>query len=129
VVRDRCHPERVFVDRDVDGLRAQFFGTGAHVLGNSQAQIRLVTKLKFLLGVARKVTQVNGIDRFPQVAEGLSGHRSRRGSPVHARPCGARGLRSRDGCCRVTGWSSGYLVSADALALVAALAPPAGRLA
>jgi len=63
--------ERVFVDRDVAGLRTQFFETGAHVLGNSQAQIRLVTKLKFLLGVARKVTQVNGIDRFPQVQENL----------------------------------------------------------
>ncbi|MEW2386446.1 4-hydroxyphenylacetate 3-hydroxylase N-terminal domain-containing protein [Micromonospora sp. NPDC047707] len=63
--------ERVFVDRDVAGLRAQFFDTGAHVLGNSQAQIRLVTKLKFLLGVARKITQVNGIDRFPQVQESL----------------------------------------------------------
>jgi 4-hydroxyphenylacetate 3-monooxygenase len=63
--------ERVFVNRDVAGLRAQFFDTGAHVLGNSQAQMRLVTKLKFLLGVARKVTQVNGIDRFPQVQENL----------------------------------------------------------
>jgi 4-hydroxyphenylacetate 3-monooxygenase len=63
--------ERVFVDRDVAGLRTQFFDTGAHVLGNSQAQIRLVTKLKFLLGVARKITQVNGIDRFPQVQENL----------------------------------------------------------
>lgn len=63
--------ERVFVDRDVSGLRTQFFETGAHVLGNSQAQMRLVTKLKFLLGVARKVTQVNGIDKFPQVQENL----------------------------------------------------------
>jgi len=63
--------DRVFVDRDVTGLRTQFFETGAHVLGNSQAQIRLVTKLKFLLGVARKITQVNGIDKFPQVQENL----------------------------------------------------------
>lgn len=63
--------ERVFVDRDVAGLRAQFFESGAHVLGNSQAQIRLVTKLKFLLGVARKITQVNGIDKFPPVQGNL----------------------------------------------------------
>jgi 4-hydroxyphenylacetate 3-monooxygenase len=63
--------DRVFVDRDVAGLRMQFFDTAAHVLGNSQAQMRLVTKLKFLLGIARKVTQVNGIDRFPQVQENL----------------------------------------------------------
>lgn len=63
--------DRIFVDRDVAGLKSQFFDTPAHVLGNSQAQVRLVTKLKFLLGVARKVTQVNGIDRFPQVQERL----------------------------------------------------------
>jgi 4-hydroxyphenylacetate 3-monooxygenase len=63
--------ERVFVNRDVAGLRAQFFDTSAHLLGNAQAQTRLVTKLKFLLGVARKITQVNGIDRFPQVQENL----------------------------------------------------------
>jgi 4-hydroxyphenylacetate 3-monooxygenase len=63
--------DRVFVDRDVNGLRAQFFETGAHVLGNSQAQMRLVAKLKFLLGVARKITQVNGIDKFPPVQGNL----------------------------------------------------------
>jgi 4-hydroxyphenylacetate 3-monooxygenase len=63
--------DRVFVDRDVAGVRKQFFDTGAHVLGNSQAQMRLVTKLKFLLGIARKITQVNGIDKFPQVQGNL----------------------------------------------------------
>lgn len=63
--------ERIFVDRDVQGVREQFFSTGAHILGNSQAQIRLVSKLKFLLGIARKVTQANGIDRIPQVQESL----------------------------------------------------------
>ncbi|MGH3748869.1 MAG: 4-hydroxyphenylacetate 3-hydroxylase C-terminal domain-containing protein, partial [Micromonosporaceae bacterium] len=75
--------ERVFVNRDTAGLRAQFFDTGAHVLGNSQAQIRLVTKLKFLLGLARKITQVNGIDRFPQVQE-LLGELASRASLVEA---------------------------------------------
>lgn len=63
--------ERVFVDRDVDGVRRQFFGTGAHVLGNWQAQIRFVVKLQFLAGLARKIATVNGVDRIPAVIEKL----------------------------------------------------------
>ncbi|WP_431899024.1 4-hydroxyphenylacetate 3-hydroxylase family protein [Nonomuraea sp. bgisy101] len=63
--------ERVFVYRDIDGLRRQFFATGAHVLGNSQAQIRFATKLRFLAGIARKVAQTTGVDRVPGVQEKL----------------------------------------------------------
>ncbi|GAA3107347.1 4-hydroxyphenylacetate 3-hydroxylase family protein [Streptosporangium carneum] len=63
--------ERVFVYRDVAGLRRQFFDTGAHVLGNWQAQIRFGVKLRFLAGLARKVAAVNGVDRFPGVVEKL----------------------------------------------------------
>ena len=63
--------DRVFVDRDVPGLRRQFFETGAHVLGNSQAQIRFATKLRFILGLARKITAVNESDRIPGVQEKL----------------------------------------------------------
>ncbi|GAA4081465.1 4-hydroxyphenylacetate 3-hydroxylase family protein [Nocardioides kongjuensis] len=61
----------VFVYKDVPGLRQQFFDTGAHVLGNFQAQIRFATKLRFLAGIARKVAAVNGVDRFPGVVEKL----------------------------------------------------------
>jgi 4-hydroxyphenylacetate 3-monooxygenase len=63
--------ERVFVDRDVAGLRRQFFDTGAHVLGNWQAQIRFAVKLRFIAGVARKITAVNGVDKIPGVQEKL----------------------------------------------------------
>ncbi|MEU5690859.1 4-hydroxyphenylacetate 3-hydroxylase N-terminal domain-containing protein [Actinosynnema sp. NPDC020468] len=63
--------DRVFVYRDVAGLRRQFFDTGAHVLGNWQAQIRFSVKLQFLAGIARKVAAVNGVDRFPGVVEKL----------------------------------------------------------
>ncbi|MEV8637136.1 4-hydroxyphenylacetate 3-hydroxylase N-terminal domain-containing protein [Streptosporangium sp. NPDC051023] len=63
--------ERVFVYRDVTGLHRQFFQTGAHVLGNWQAQIRLAVKLQFLAGLARKVAEVNGVDKFPGVVEKL----------------------------------------------------------
>ncbi len=61
----------VFVCRDVDGLRVQFFDTGAHVLGNSQAQIRFATKVQFLAGIARKICEVNQIDKMPSVVEKL----------------------------------------------------------
>ncbi|WP_136611076.1 4-hydroxyphenylacetate 3-hydroxylase family protein [Sinomonas albida] len=63
--------DRVFIDRDTDALRRQFFDTGAHALGNWQAQTRLTTKLQFIAAVARKVTQVNGTDRIPGVQEKL----------------------------------------------------------
>jgi 4-hydroxyphenylacetate 3-monooxygenase len=63
--------EQVFVDRDVPGLRRQFFDTGAHVLGNWQAQIRFVAKLQFIAGLASKITTVNGIAKIPAVQEKL----------------------------------------------------------
>ncbi|MEV0073402.1 MULTISPECIES: 4-hydroxyphenylacetate 3-hydroxylase family protein [unclassified Amycolatopsis] len=63
--------DRVFVYRDVAGVRNQFFETGAHVLGNWQAQIRFSVKLQFLAGLARKVAAVNGVDKFPGVVEKL----------------------------------------------------------
>lgn len=63
--------ERVFVDRDVDRVRRQFFDTGAHVLGNWQAQIRLSVKLQFICGLAMKIAQVNQVDKFPGVQERL----------------------------------------------------------
>lgn len=63
--------DRVFVDRDVAGLRRQFFDTGAHVLGNWQAQIRFTVKLQFIAGLAHKIATVNGVQKFPGVQEKL----------------------------------------------------------
>ncbi|HLI14576.1 MAG TPA: 4-hydroxyphenylacetate 3-hydroxylase N-terminal domain-containing protein [Acidimicrobiales bacterium] len=59
--------ENAFVLGDVEGVRSQFFDTPAHVLGNSQAQIRFAEKLKFIVGIARRIAAVNGIDRLPPV--------------------------------------------------------------
>jgi len=53
--------ENVFVYRDLDIVRDQWWNTAAHVLGNNQAQIRLWTKLEFLLGLARSVAEMNGV--------------------------------------------------------------------
>ncbi len=63
--------EDVFVYRDVDRVRRQWFDTPAHVLGNSQAQIRLATKTRFLAGIAHKIAAANGVDRLPAVQERL----------------------------------------------------------
>ena len=63
--------DRIFIDRSVETLRRQFFETGAHALGNWQAQTRFTTKLQFIAAVARKVTQVNGTDKIPGVQEKL----------------------------------------------------------
>ncbi|MDT3428229.1 4-hydroxyphenylacetate 3-monooxygenase [Paenibacillus forsythiae] len=63
--------KHVFTYKNIEATRAQFHDTPAHVLGNNQAQIRLSTKLKFTIGVARKITAMGGTDKFPQVQERL----------------------------------------------------------
>lgn len=63
--------ENVFIVRDTKGLQAQYHATAAHVLGNTQAQIRLVEKMKFIIGIARRIAQVNEIDGIPGVQEKL----------------------------------------------------------
>ena len=63
--------ERVFVDRDIAMCQKQFHATPAHVYQNYQAQIRLRVKLRFLVGVARRIAEINGTMGFPQVRETL----------------------------------------------------------
>ncbi|MCC7407985.1 MAG: hypothetical protein IT442_07935 [Phycisphaeraceae bacterium] len=66
VFRDVFVPwERVFVFRDLARTRGQFFQTPAHVLGNSQAQVRLGVKVKFLLGLAHRIAEINGVLKLP----------------------------------------------------------------
>jgi 4-hydroxyphenylacetate 3-monooxygenase len=52
--------ENVFVCGDVGITRQQFHGTPAHILGNTQGQIRLAVKLKFILGLAVRITETMG---------------------------------------------------------------------
>jgi 4-hydroxyphenylacetate 3-monooxygenase len=61
--------ERVFVYRDVDLTRNQFFLTPAHVLGNTQAQVRLAVKMQFIAGVGRKIAAMSHVDANPQVID------------------------------------------------------------
>jgi 4-hydroxyphenylacetate 3-monooxygenase len=61
--------ERVFVHNDVQMAQAQWHAIPTHVYQNYQCQIRLMVKLRFLLGVARKIAETNGIINFPPVRE------------------------------------------------------------
>jgi len=63
--------ERVFVYRDVELTRNQFFLTPAHVLGNTQAQVRLAVKMQFIAGVGRKVAALSKTDTNPQTIDML----------------------------------------------------------
>lgn len=59
--------ERVFVFGDTDMCRRQFHETPGHVYQNFQAQVRLVVKLRFLLAVARRITETIGTVNLPPV--------------------------------------------------------------
>jgi 4-hydroxyphenylacetate 3-monooxygenase len=60
---------RVFVHNDIKLAQAQWHSTPAHVYQNYQCQIRLAVKMRFLLGLARKIAETNGIVDIPPVRE------------------------------------------------------------
>ena len=61
--------DRVFIDGSIEMCQKQFHATPAHVYQNYQAMIRLKVKLQFLVGIAHRIAQTNGITQFPQVRE------------------------------------------------------------
>lgn len=63
--------DRVFIFKDIAMCQKQFHATPAHVYQNYQAMVRLSVKVRFLIGVARRVAETNGILNFPQVRETL----------------------------------------------------------
>src|SRR6185503_4855552 len=63
--------ERVFVYRDTDMCRAQFHDTMGHTFQNYQAQIRLLVKTRFLVGMARRLAETIGTAGMPPVREVL----------------------------------------------------------
>jgi 4-hydroxyphenylacetate 3-monooxygenase len=62
---------RVFVHNDVEMAGAQWHSIPTHVYQNYQCQIRLVVKVRFLIGLARKIAEINGIIGFPPIRETL----------------------------------------------------------
>ena len=63
--------ERVFVLDDIEMCQRQFHATPAHVYQNYQAMIRLSIKSRFLVGVAKRIAETNGIIGLPPVRETL----------------------------------------------------------
>ena len=63
--------ERVFINRDISLCRDQFHEAPTHVFQNYQSQVRVMVKLRFLVGLARKMADANGLTRIPQVVETL----------------------------------------------------------
>ena len=61
--------ERVFIAQDAAMCQRQFHATPAHVYQNYQCQVRLMVKMRFLLGLAREICIVSGTENFPQVRE------------------------------------------------------------
>jgi 4-hydroxyphenylacetate 3-monooxygenase len=65
--------DRVFTIDDIPISRRIYFDTPAHTLSNHQAAVRYRSKMKLLIGLARRITQSMGIDQVPAVADDL-GH-------------------------------------------------------
>jgi len=63
--------ERLFIVENIEMCQKQFHATPAHVYQNYQSMIRLAVKLRFLVGLARRIADMNGILSFPQVRETL----------------------------------------------------------
>ena len=59
--------EHVFIYRNLEISRDQWWKTTAHTLGNHQAQVRYVTKLRFLTGLAQRMNEMTGNVAAPPV--------------------------------------------------------------
>jgi 4-hydroxyphenylacetate 3-monooxygenase len=88
--------ERVFVYRDTDMCRAQFHDTPSHSYQNYQAQIRLSVKIKFLTGLARRITEAIGTANIPSVRDQL-GFLAAQSSMVHAMLAGMEAEGTMEG--------------------------------
>ena len=52
--------EHVFIYRNIELTRDQWFKTPSHIYGNHQAQVRYVTKLRFMMGLAQRMIEMIG---------------------------------------------------------------------
>jgi 4-hydroxyphenylacetate 3-monooxygenase len=59
--------EHVFIYRNVQLTRDQWFKTPSHIYGNHQAQTRYVTKLRFMMGLAQHMVEMIGTAGLPPV--------------------------------------------------------------
>jgi 4-hydroxyphenylacetate 3-monooxygenase len=59
--------EHVFVYRNIEVCRDQWWKTPAHAYGNHQAQTRYATKLRFMMGLAQRLNEMTGNAANPAV--------------------------------------------------------------
>jgi 4-hydroxyphenylacetate 3-monooxygenase len=59
--------EHVYIYRNLEICRDQWWKTPSHLYGNHQAQVRYVTKLRFMTGLAKKMNEMTGNDAQPPV--------------------------------------------------------------
>jgi 4-hydroxyphenylacetate 3-monooxygenase len=59
--------EHVYIYRNLEICRDQWWKTPAHLYGNHQAQVRYVTKLRFMTGLAKCMNEMTGNDAQPPV--------------------------------------------------------------
>jgi 4-hydroxyphenylacetate 3-monooxygenase len=60
--------EQVFVYRNLEVSRDQWWKTPGHLYGNHQAQCRYAVKLRFMIGLAKRMNEMTGNDANPAVA-------------------------------------------------------------
>jgi len=59
--------EKVFIYRNLEVCRDQWWKTPSHSYGNLQAQARYATKLRFMMGLAKRMNEMTGNDGLPPV--------------------------------------------------------------
>jgi 4-hydroxyphenylacetate 3-monooxygenase len=59
--------ENVYCYRNIDLCREQWRQTPSHAYGNLQAQVRYYTKLRFMIGLAKRMNEMTGHDTNPPV--------------------------------------------------------------
>ena len=59
--------EHVFIYRNPEVCRDQWWKTPSHLYGNHQAQTRYATKLRFMIGLAKRMNEMTGNDANPAV--------------------------------------------------------------
>jgi len=59
--------ENVFIYRNIDICRDQWWKTPSHSYGNLQAQARYATKLRFMIGLAMRMNETTGNAALPPV--------------------------------------------------------------
>ena len=65
--------ENVFCHRNLQLCRDQWWRTPSHSYGNHQSQARYATKLRFLMGLTKRLCEITGVDAMPPVQIELGG--------------------------------------------------------